>query len=56
MKGILPLSVKIPKYPHTMKERKYSNVVKEQFKNYAAETSIHGIKYLNANGRHSSER
>ena len=56
MKNTLPISVKMPKYQHSLGVRKYSRVVNEQFKSYAAETSIHGIKYMNANGRHWSER
>ena len=38
------------------KVRKYSNVLDKQFSGYAAETSIHGIKYLNEKDRHWSER
>ena len=39
-----------------LKIRKHSNALGKQFSGYAAETSIHGIKYLNEKGRHWSER
>ena len=39
-----------------LKVRKHSSALGKQFSGYAAETSIHGIKYLNEKGRHWSER
>ena len=51
-----PMSKHDLQMKHTVKMNKCSKITNKYFSHYAAETSIHGIKYLNENNRHWFER